>query len=142
MIFEIVSNEEGTNYQFEVNDINKVFSKFGPVKSVEMIGGTKTKAIVTMENPSHGRQAEKCLNFYKLSNSDAYLTVKWNLNSWMSPTQKNISGLSVSNEKIEEQNQDVQDSHKDELDQNKESIKQKTDITSQNDENYNVCILI
>ena len=47
------------NYQLEVTDLKRVFSKFGPVSDVNIIGDSKTKAIILMEDLSHGRQAEK-----------------------------------------------------------------------------------
>lgn len=81
LIVEVVSSSAEPNankieYELEKNDVQKVFEKFGPVKSVEIHGKTN-KAVVVMEDPQHGQQAEKYLNFYQLPGTNAYLTVKW-----------------------------------------------------------------
>jgi hypothetical protein len=72
----LVSGTDNIEYELEQNDVQKVFEKFGPVKSVEIHGKTN-KAVVIMEDAQHGQQAEKYLNFYQLPGTNAYLTVKW-----------------------------------------------------------------
>lgn len=76
LIVEVVSSSDSVEYELEQNDVKQVFEKFGPVSSVEIHEKTN-KAVVTMEDPKHGQQAEKYLNFYQLPNTNAYLTVKW-----------------------------------------------------------------
>jgi len=69
-------NKEGVKYELDSDDVKGVFGKFGDVSKVQIMESCN-KAVVTMEDPQKGKQAEKYLNFYELPGTDAYLTVKW-----------------------------------------------------------------
>lgn len=76
LVVEVVSNKEKVDYELEKEDVRMLFEKFGPVASVEIHERTN-KAVVIMEDPQNGYQAEKSLNFYQIPKANAYLTVKW-----------------------------------------------------------------
>ena len=76
LVVEVVSNQAKVDYELEKEDVRMLFEKFGPVSSVE-IHERSNKAVVIMEDPQNGYQAEKSLNFYQIPNANAYLTVKW-----------------------------------------------------------------
>lgn len=76
LIVEVISSTNSVEYELEQNDVRKVFEKFGPVSSVT-VHEKSNKAVVIMEDPKNGHQAEKYLNFYQLPGTSAYLTVKW-----------------------------------------------------------------
>lgn len=76
LIVEVISKKEGVKYELDPNDVKGVFGKFGTVSKVEILESCD-KAVVTMQDPQKGQQAEKYLNFYELPGTDAYLTVKW-----------------------------------------------------------------
>lgn len=70
----VVSREEATEIELSREDIEKVFSVFGAVKSVTMTG--INKAIVKMGSYKELLKAIKFLNFRQLK-TNALLTVKW-----------------------------------------------------------------
>lgn len=105
LIVEVVSNTEGVNYQLENKDVRKVFEKFGSVASVEVIENAR-KAIVVMEDLAQGKQAEKYLNFYKLANSSAYLTVKWQFGDYEELQKINELKMKTEGQNREFENED------------------------------------
>lgn len=72
----MISNSIEVEYELEADDVKGIFENFGKVESVSIDENT-SKALVIMDDPSEGCKAQEFLNFYKLTDSGTYLSVKW-----------------------------------------------------------------
>ena len=114
LIVEVVSKNDKVKFELDPNDVKTVFEKFGTVTKVEILERCD-KAVVTMEDPQNGQQAEKYLNFYQLPGTEAYLTVKWQfenpeglqkanqLKNHLSKARSNYDNQTINNKNYQQQ---------------------------------------
>jgi len=115
LLVEVVSSSADIEYELDEDDVRIVFEKFGKVSSVE-VDQQSNKAVVVIEDARDGYDAEKYLNFYKLTDSSAYLTVKWQFGDFDS-LQKSALMLRESSKKLEQVLNDNENDKAEELKQ-------------------------
>lgn len=96
---EVVSDSIDVEYQLEQDDVRSIFENFGKVENVT-VEDDATRAVVVMDDLKEGCKAQELLNFYKLTDTGTYLTVKWQFCDFDS-LQKSALMLRESSKKLE-----------------------------------------